>query len=50
MAAEAFYLIAMVYNHLEMVDEREQAAASFRDHVLSLENPNEAEDHELSSY
>ena len=50
MAAEAFYLIATVYNHLEMVDEREQAAASFRDCVLALENHNEAEDEELMSY
>ncbi|KAJ4804320.1 Anaphase-promoting complex subunit 5 [Rhynchospora pubera] len=50
MAAEAFYLIAMVYNHLGMVDEREEAAASFKNHLLSLENANQAEDEELLFY
>ncbi|XP_078178031.1 anaphase-promoting complex subunit isoform X2 [Carex rostrata] len=50
MAAEAFYLIAMVYNNLGMADEREQAAASFRDYVFALEKHNEAEDEELMSY
>ncbi|PKA57022.1 Anaphase-promoting complex subunit 5 [Apostasia shenzhenica] len=39
MAAEAFYLMAMVYNHLGQLEAREEAAESFRKHVTALENP-----------
>ncbi|KAG8092857.1 hypothetical protein GUJ93_ZPchr0012g21772 [Zizania palustris] len=44
MAAEAYYLKALVYNNLGKLDEREEAAASFREHTIALENPyNEAD-------
>lgn len=39
MAAEAFYLMAMVYDSLGQLQKREEAAASFREHILALENP-----------
>uniref|UniRef100_A0A0D9Y1J5 Anaphase-promoting complex subunit 5 n=1 Tax=Leersia perrieri TaxID=77586 RepID=A0A0D9Y1J5_9ORYZ len=44
MAAEAYYLKAMVYNNLGKLDEREEAAASFKEHTLALENPCNEED------
>lgn len=44
MAAEAYYLKAMAYNHLGKLDEREEAAASFKEHVTALENPRNEED------
>ncbi|CAD6239004.1 unnamed protein product [Miscanthus lutarioriparius] len=44
MAAEAYYLKAMAYNHLGKLDEREEAAARFKDHVTALENPQNEED------
>jgi anaphase-promoting complex subunit 5 len=44
MAAEAYYLKAMVYNNLGKLDEREEAAASFKEHTLALENPYNEED------
>jgi len=44
MASEAFYLMALIYNTLGQLDEREEAAASFRKHVLALENPQDEED------
>ncbi|XP_072988886.1 anaphase-promoting complex subunit 5 [Typha latifolia] len=43
MAAEAFYLMALVYNNLGMFEEREEAAASFRKHAIALENPQDEE-------
>ncbi|KAJ3674479.1 hypothetical protein LUZ60_005095 [Juncus effusus] len=46
MAAEAYYLIAMVYNSLGQVEEREETSAYFRTHIYSLQNPNE-EEHDL---
>uniref|UniRef100_A0A0A9ABY9 Uncharacterized protein n=1 Tax=Arundo donax TaxID=35708 RepID=A0A0A9ABY9_ARUDO len=44
MAAEAYYLKAMAYNHLGNLDEREEAAASFQEHISALENPQKEED------
>uniref|UniRef100_A0A2P2LIN9 Uncharacterized protein MANES_01G123700 n=1 Tax=Rhizophora mucronata TaxID=61149 RepID=A0A2P2LIN9_RHIMU len=39
LAAEAFYLMAMTFNKLGQLDKREEAAASFRKHIVALENP-----------
>ncbi|CAA7408967.1 unnamed protein product [Spirodela intermedia] len=39
MAAEAFYLAAVVYDALGRAEEREAAAASFKNHIVALENP-----------
>nr|CAD1841462.1 unnamed protein product [Ananas comosus var. bracteatus] len=44
MAAEAFYLMAMVYSKIGMLGKREEAAASFKKHVCALENPRDEED------
>jgi len=44
MAAEAYYLKAMAYNHLGKLDEREEAAACFKEHITGLENPHNKED------
>lgn len=44
MAAEAFYLIAMIYNHLGQLEAREEAASSFKKHITALENPQVEED------
>ncbi|KAJ1266560.1 hypothetical protein BS78_08G161100 [Paspalum vaginatum] len=44
MAAEAYYLKAMAYNHLGELDEREEAAACFKEHITALENPHHEED------
>lgn len=44
LAAEAFYLIAIVLDKLGNLDEREEAAASFQKHILALENPEDKED------
>ncbi|GAB4842872.1 hypothetical protein Ancab_012851 [Ancistrocladus abbreviatus] len=38
LAAEAFYLMAIVHNKLGNMQEREQAAASFQEHILALRN------------
>ena len=43
MAAEAYYLKAMAYNHLGKEGEREEAAACFKEHVTALENPRDEE-------
>ncbi|TYK16328.1 anaphase-promoting complex subunit 5 isoform X1 [Cucumis melo var. makuwa] len=43
MAAEVFYLMAMVYNKLGRLEEREEAADSFKKHIMALENPEEGE-------
>ncbi|XP_010522058.1 PREDICTED: anaphase-promoting complex subunit 5 [Tarenaya hassleriana] len=39
LAAEAYYLMAMVYDQLGQAGDREEAAALFKQHVMSLENP-----------
>lgn len=40
LAAEAFYLIAIVFDKLGRLAEREEAAALFKEYVLALENEN----------
>ncbi|KAL0444576.1 UNVERIFIED_CONTAM: Anaphase-promoting complex subunit [Sesamum latifolium] len=47
LAAEAFYLMAIVYDKLGQLDEREEAASSFRKHITAFENP---EDMDASVY
>ncbi|KAF8655786.1 hypothetical protein HU200_060947 [Digitaria exilis] len=44
MAAEAYYLKAIAYNHQCKLEEREEAAACFREHITALENPRKEED------
>ncbi|KAK4275586.1 hypothetical protein QN277_018642 [Acacia crassicarpa] len=44
MAAEAFYLMAMVYDKLGQLEKREEAAASFKKHILALNNPQDKDD------
>ncbi|CAM8951634.1 unnamed protein product [Rhodiola kirilowii] len=39
MAAEAFHLMAIVYDKLKQLNKREEAAASFRRHIRALEDP-----------
>ncbi|BAT80783.1 Anaphase-promoting complex subunit 5 Cyclosome subunit 5 [Vigna angularis] len=44
LAAEAFYLKAMVYDKLGKLEEREEASASFRKHILAIGNPQDEDD------
>ena len=44
LAAEAFYLMAIVFDKLGRLEDREEAAASFKNHILALENPQDEED------
>lgn len=44
LAAEASYLMAMVYDKLGRLDEREEAASLFKKHIIALENPQDVED------
>ncbi|KAB8420567.1 hypothetical protein FH972_024963 [Carpinus fangiana] len=44
LAAEAFYLMSIVYHKLGQLEEREEAAASFKKHIMALENPQGEED------
>ncbi|KNA12941.1 hypothetical protein SOVF_121710 [Spinacia oleracea] len=44
LAAEAYYLIATVYDKLGNLQEREIAATSFKDHIAALKNPQDLED------
>ncbi|KAL5125768.1 Anaphase-promoting complex subunit 5 [Glycine soja] len=44
LASEAFYLMAMVYDKLRQLEEREEAAASFQKHILALRNPQDEDD------
>ncbi|KAG8387149.1 hypothetical protein BUALT_Bualt03G0223200 [Buddleja alternifolia] len=39
LAAEAFYLMAIVYDKLGQLDDREEAASSFKNHITAFENP-----------
>lgn len=39
LAAEAFYLKAMVFDKLGRLVDREEAATSFKKHIMALENP-----------
>ncbi|XP_027368120.1 anaphase-promoting complex subunit 5 isoform X2 [Abrus precatorius] len=50
LAAEAFYLMAMVYDKLGQLEEREEAAASFRKHILALNNPQDEDDPLVSMF
>ncbi|XP_027063423.1 anaphase-promoting complex subunit 5 isoform X1 [Coffea arabica] len=44
LAVEAFYFLAIVYDKLGYLEEREKAAALFKVHIMALENPEEKED------
>ncbi|KAL6554441.1 hypothetical protein OROMI_020114 [Orobanche minor] len=46
LASEAFYLMAIVYDKLGQLDDREEAASSFRKHITALENPQDM-DHSM---
>ncbi|KAL9241077.1 hypothetical protein vseg_015228 [Gypsophila vaccaria] len=43
LAAEGFYLMAMVYDKIGKLQERETASASFKKHVTALNNPQKSE-------
>ncbi|KAG5375688.1 hypothetical protein IGI04_030727 [Brassica rapa subsp. trilocularis] len=43
LAAEAFYLMAMVYDKVGQLEEREEAATLFKMHITALENPQDEE-------
>ncbi|KAL5573105.1 hypothetical protein UlMin_022702 [Ulmus minor] len=44
MTAEAFYLKAILYDKLGMLEEREEAATSFKQHITALQNPQDQQD------
>ena len=44
LAAEAFYLMAIVFDKLGQLEKMEEAAASFKNHIMALENPQDVED------
>lgn len=44
LAAEAFYLMAIVFDKVGRLDDREEAATSFKTHILSLQNPRDEDD------
>ncbi|KAI5591289.1 hypothetical protein BDE02_04G069300 [Populus trichocarpa] len=44
LAAEAFYLMAHVFDKLGQLERREEAAASFKEHMMALENPQDEDD------
>ncbi|XP_022771820.1 anaphase-promoting complex subunit 5 isoform X1 [Durio zibethinus] len=44
LAAEGFYLMAIVFDKLGQLEKREEAAASFKNHIMALENPQDGED------
>ncbi|KAF8401913.1 hypothetical protein HHK36_012864 [Tetracentron sinense] len=44
LAAEAFYLMAIVFDRLGQLEEREVAAATFKKYVIALEHPEDEED------
>lgn len=46
LAAEAFYLMAITFDKLGRFEEREEAAALFRNHITALENPQDEVNHE----
>lgn len=50
LAAEAFYLMAMVYDKLGQLEEREEAATSFQKHILALNNLQDHDDPLVSIY
>ncbi|CAK7338888.1 unnamed protein product [Dovyalis caffra] len=44
LAAEAYYLMAHVFDKLGQLERREEAAASFKKHIMTLENPQDEND------
>ncbi|KAK8711873.1 hypothetical protein V6N13_147133 [Hibiscus sabdariffa] len=46
--AEAFYLMAIVYGKLGQLQQREEAASSFKNHIVALDHPHDADDPVLS--
>ncbi|GFS38626.1 hypothetical protein Acr_00g0058640 [Actinidia rufa] len=44
LAAEAFYLMAIIFDKLGQLEQREEAATSFKKHMIALENPQDQED------
>ncbi|KAE8654930.1 Anaphase-promoting complex subunit 5 [Hibiscus syriacus] len=46
--AEAFYLMAIVYDKLGQLEQREEAASSFKNHVMALDHPHDVDDPILS--
>lgn len=50
LAAEAFYLMAIVYDKLGRLEEREEAAMSFKKHIVAHENPQDEEDNLISMF
>lgn len=48
LAAEAFYLKAIVFDKLGRLEDREEAATSFKKHTMALENPHDEEDSLIS--
>ncbi|KAK8588596.1 hypothetical protein V6N13_087505 [Hibiscus sabdariffa] len=46
--AEAFYLMAIVYGKLGQLQQREEAASSFKNHIVALDHPHDADDPFLS--
>jgi len=50
LAAEAFYLMAMVYDKLGQLEERGEAATSFQKHILALNNLQDHHDPLVSIY
>ena len=44
LATEAFYLMAHVFDKLGQLERREEAAASFKEHMMALENPQDEDD------
>ncbi|KAG5247249.1 anaphase-promoting complex [Salix suchowensis] len=50
LAAEAFYLMAHVFDKLGQLERREEAAASFKEHMMALENPQDEDDPLLNMF
>lgn len=44
LAAEAYYLMAVVLDKCGEVEEREEAATHFKEHIMAFENPVKPED------
>ena len=44
MSAEAYYLMAIVLDKSGQVEQRDEAASRFRQHIIALENPVKPED------
>lgn len=44
LATEAYYLLAIVYDKLGQLEEREEASDSFKKHIEALENPQDEVD------